>query len=49
MQWSDSRVTYVYLKDSGKTLLSIEDKEKLWLPRLAFQTTPSISGKPNNF
>ena len=44
MQWYDTRVTYVYLKESGKTLLSNEDKDKLWLPRLAFQTTPSISG-----
>ena len=45
MTWLDSRVTFVYLNKVGKTLLSNEDIEKLWIPRIGFQTTPSISGK----
>ena len=45
MKWDDPRATYVYMKKSIKTLLSNEDIDKLWIPRLTFQTTPTISGK----
>ena len=43
MKWQDSRVNFVHLNLASETILSQKDADKIWIPYLAFETTPKMS------